>query len=132
MNVVTAAEPRRRFEMKTFLVTSENQVTALMPATDGSVQTAAAGETFGSSAELATLVAKWPASRVVAIWNGLPGVASVKKFTDRKTAIRRIWEKVQLLDASGAAETPAVTPNPRPAGKSPPRQAEGRYGPGKY
>ena len=33
--------------------------------------------------------------RLVAIWNRLPGVQPVTRFTDRKTAIRRIWRAVQ-------------------------------------
>ena len=38
----------------------------------------------------------------MAIWNNLPGVRQVNKFTDRKTAVRRIWTAVQGLKA----ETP--------------------------
>jgi hypothetical protein len=110
--------------MNTFIVTSENQVTAVTSAVDGIERqaTAAAGDEFTTQAELASLAARWPTSRLVAIWNSLPGVVSVKKFTDRKTAVRRIWDKVQLLDTSTAAEMPDVAPKPRPAAK--PRRGE--------
>jgi uncharacterized protein DUF3489 len=33
--------------------------------------------------------------RVVAIWNRLPGVQAVNRFTYRKTAIARIWRAIQ-------------------------------------
>jgi hypothetical protein len=48
----------------------------------------------------------WPLKRLVAIWNALPGVTPVEKFTNRHIALERIWRAV----ASGAqarAETQA-------------------------
>ena len=33
--------------------------------------------------------------RLVEIWNRLPGVGAVARFTDRKTAIARIWRALQ-------------------------------------
>jgi hypothetical protein len=35
--------------------------------------------------------------RLVAIWNKLPGVQPVRKFTDRNTALGRIWTALQAL-----------------------------------
>ena len=54
-------------------------------------------ERFTSEKELAKLAAKWPAGRLVELWNQLPGVRRVSKFTDRKTAVHRIWKTVQEL-----------------------------------
>jgi len=34
-------------------------------------------------------------SRLVAAWNGLPGVTPVSRFTDRSTAVTRIWKALQ-------------------------------------
>jgi hypothetical protein len=50
--------------------------------------------TFTSEQELRELD-EWPMKRLVEIWNRLPGVESVARFTDRKTAIRRIWRALQ-------------------------------------
>jgi hypothetical protein len=33
----------------------------------------------------------WPLKRLVAIWNDLPGVTPVQKFTSREIALQRIW-----------------------------------------
>jgi hypothetical protein len=33
----------------------------------------------------------WPLKRLVAIWNDLPGVLAVQKFTSREIALERIW-----------------------------------------
>ena len=50
---------------------------------------------FASEQELQELACEWPMKRLVEIWNRLPGVAPVTRFTDRKTAIGRIWREVQ-------------------------------------
>ena len=43
---------------------------------------------FASEQELQELASAW---RLIEIWNHLPGLEPVTRFTDRKTAIRRIW-----------------------------------------
>ena len=79
--------------MATFIIDAENNITAL-----GSQQADFEGEIFASKQELADLAAKWPANRLVEVWNGIPGLTSVKKFTDRKSAVSRIWKAIQNLD----------------------------------
>ena len=63
---------------------------------------------FSSEADLATLAERWPVTRLVNIWNALPGVPPVRKFTDRKTAIRRIWAALQVTTPAGPAGTPRI------------------------
>jgi len=46
---------------------------------------------FRSQQELEVLAAKWPTSKLLDIWNRIPGSVPVKKFTNRSIAIRRIW-----------------------------------------
>jgi hypothetical protein len=41
--------------------------------------------TFASEKELQELINEWPMKRLVEIWNRLPGVEPVARFTDRKT-----------------------------------------------
>jgi hypothetical protein len=53
------------------------------------------GPTFASENELQEIAAQWPMQRLVAIWNGLPGIQPVRRFEDRRTAIARIWRAVQ-------------------------------------
>jgi hypothetical protein len=50
---------------------------------------------FASEQELQELASQWPMKRLVEIWNRLPGVERVIRFTDRKTAIARIWRALQ-------------------------------------
>ena len=72
------------------------------PSRDGSVE-------FSSESELGKLAAKWPARRLVEIWNQLPNVNMVTRFTDRKTAVRRIWAKIQELEPQEKPSAPAPT-----------------------
>jgi Protein of unknown function (DUF3489) len=53
------------------------------------------GSSFASEPELQQMAGEWPMKRLVEIWNRLPGVEPVTRFTDRKTAIGRIWRAIQ-------------------------------------
>lgn len=68
----------------------------------------AGSETFASERELARLSIGWPISRFVEIWNRLPGVKPVRRFSDRKTAVRRIWKTVQNLKKVSSKQTLAA------------------------
>ena len=46
--------------------------------------TATPFDTFASQKELAELAAAWPAERLVAIWNSLPGVTPVKRVQEQQ------------------------------------------------
>ncbi|GIU75799.1 MAG: hypothetical protein KatS3mg004_2886 [Bryobacteraceae bacterium] len=71
---------------------------------------------FSSEKELSKLAANWPTERLVEIWNGFAGVPPfgdlkpVKKFTDRKTAVARIWRAVQALTPTAASQAATVVP----------------------
>src|SRR5260221_12100229 len=79
--------------MNTFTIDAHNAVARL----DRHKHPTQDAEKFSSENELAKLAAPWPASRLVEIWNGMPGVRRVAKFRDRKTAVQHIWTKAQEL-----------------------------------
>ena len=94
--------------MKPFAIDNDNNITAFTAAE----QIPEGQEHFTSVKELAALAASWPGDRLVTIWNSFAGVAGfgadlkpVKKFTNRATAIRRIFAAIQKLD--GVAPTAA-------------------------
>ena len=67
--------------LKTFTIENEtNNIT--VQATTQDAEAVANAERFRNEAGLNKLVADWPAARLVEIWNSLPGVSPVKKFTD--------------------------------------------------
>src|SRR5947209_7670967 len=112
------ASPQRRYRrsnMTTFTIDADNSITAFGTKQEAeSVQ----GESFSTQQELAELAGKWPANRLVEVWNGLPGLSPVKKFTDRKSALARIWKAIQSL--KGDSGTDAVSGAPKPPVKAAP------------
>jgi len=91
--------------MTIFTIDQDNNITAFASAkkADSNPET----ERFRSMKELAKVARKWPASRFIEIWNSLPGVSSVRKFTSRQVAIDRIWKAIQE-PCPGARRTGAV------------------------
>jgi hypothetical protein len=116
--------------MRLFAIDNDNTITAF-PAAE---QIPEGQEQFASEKELAKLAANWPTDRLVQIWNGFSGVAGfggalkpVKKFTDRKSAVARIWKAIQGLDGAApetaTAAQEAATPAPK-APKGAPKKAK--------
>jgi len=83
--------------MKTFTIDKDNNITAFDTAEEASAATAAPFDFFSSEKELAELIAGWPAERLVATWNTLPGVTPAKSFKGPKAGAHRIWERIQHL-----------------------------------
>ena len=90
--------------MRTFTIDNENSITAF-----GSQQEAAGaqGESFSSQQKLVALAANWPGNRLIEVWNGIPGLTPVKKFTNRKSAITRIWKAIQSLNGGAPKAAPS-------------------------
>jgi hypothetical protein len=116
--------------MRLFAIDNDNTITAF-PAAE---QIPEGQEQFANEKELAKLAANWPTDRLVQIWNGFAGVAGfagglkpVKKFTDRKSAVARIWKAIQGLDGAApetaTAAQEAATPAPK-APKGAPKKAK--------
>ena len=81
--------------MKTFVINATDHAKAY--ASTQAARRARDGPPFASEGAFGSLSADWPMLRLVAIWNKLPGAQTVRKFTDRKTALRRIWAALQAL-----------------------------------
>ncbi len=111
--------------MPTFVIDQENNILACT--SEQQVQEARGTttvEVFSSEKELTKLSASWPASRPLDVWNSFAGVAPfddlkpVKKFTDRKTAVTRIWRAIQRLAATVAPQDADVAPKARRSRKA--------------
>jgi hypothetical protein len=63
---------------------------------------------FATERDLSKLAAHWPARHLVDIWNHLPNVNAVTRFTDRRTAVRRIWAKIQEIEPREKPPAPAT------------------------
>ena len=71
------------------------QVSSKLPLTDGSLH-------FSTEREFGKLAAHWPGKRLVQVWNRLPNTKKVIRFSDRKTALRRVWMTLQELKPADA------------------------------
>ncbi|MFN3326124.1 MAG: DUF3489 domain-containing protein [Bryobacteraceae bacterium] len=105
--------------MTTFAIDNDNTITAYLagePIPEDQ-------ERFSTEKELAKIAAHWPAERLVEIWNGFAGVPPfgglkpVKKFTDRKTAVARIWRAIQALTPTPAPQAAKGAPKKTKATK---------------
>ena len=133
MNViVTARREKEETEMKTFTIDIDNNISAFATAEEAAAAITAPFEPFTSQNELTALAAKWPAERLVEIWNSLAGVKPVKSLKSLKIAAGRIWERIQGLGevpkpkaeakAKGGAAVAKGAPAKSKATKKPPRQ----------
>src|SRR5690242_14072475 len=61
----------------------------------GPAETDAGGGTFASEQQFTKVAREWPMKRLVEIGSRLPGIQAVARFTDRNTAIARIWRAIQ-------------------------------------
>src|ERR1700724_1969942 len=104
----------RRKTMATFTIDSENNITGYAP---GEAIPDNNTERFTTESELAHLAAQWPAARLIEVWNSIPGLAPVRKFTSRKTAVARIWKAAQSLVSGQNA--PDVRTKPAKSKKRP-------------
>src|SRR5437764_8044407 len=92
--------------MTIFTIDQDNNITAFASAKKADSNPES--ERFRSAKELDKLARKWPGSRVIEIWNSLPGVSPVRKFTSRQVAIDRIWKAIQNLAPEKGAQAPSV------------------------
>ena len=112
-----SADEKGENRMTTFTINEENEIVAFATAEEAATATATPFDSFTSQQEFGELAAAWPAERPVAIWNSLTGVTPVQKFKDSKTAVKRIWARIQRLGESVAPrpESPAKSPAQRKA-----------------
>jgi len=94
--------------MKTFTIDADNNISAF--ATPEEAAATNPSQSFASQKELEELAAVWPAERLVAIWNSLPGVKPVKGFKSGAAPASRIWERIQGLGAPAQPEAEPAKP----------------------
>ena len=111
--------------MTTFTIDTDNNITAFGTPEEAAATTTTPFDTFASEKELAELIAAWPAERLVAIWNSLPGVEPVKGLKSAKTAASRIWERIQGLGEAAQTEAEPAKSKANKKAKAGARSAKG-------
>jgi hypothetical protein len=126
--VVTAQSAAfKEKHMTIFTIDEQNNITAFAGPEEATAANTTPFDIFGSERELAELVAGWPATRLVTLWNSLPGVTRVKRFKSLKAAVARVWKRIQGLGEAPpkverkthvGAGSPQGAPAPRKAAHS--------------
>ncbi len=94
--------------MSTFTIDNESNVTVYAGTEEAAQAGGSTATSFDSLAALSKVSADWQMSRFVEIWNSIPGQSPVKKFTDPKSAVTRIWKAIQPLAGSAQPSEPAT------------------------
>jgi hypothetical protein len=103
----------------TFRIDTDNNITAF----DAAARVPEGQDGFTTEKEFAKLSADWPINRFAEVWNAFAGappfgdLKPVKKFTDRKTAVTRIWKAIQALTPAPAPQAAPVAPKKAKATK---------------
>ena len=93
-----------------YTIDQENNISAFAAAKD--IENPETVQQFKSAKGLNKLAVDWPTERLIAIWNGLPGMPPLNKFRSRETGMSRIWAAIQGLSAQAAR-------TPKPSQKAP-------------
>jgi hypothetical protein len=121
MNVITLDElqPIQKHSVRTtmhrYVIDLENNITIYETGCD--VPLAEGAEEFKSREELGHLADGWPAARLVEIWNSLPGVVPVSRFTNRAVAVGRVWKVLQCLNPTEAPDSAQLGPSEAAPGR---------------
>jgi hypothetical protein len=99
----------------TFTIDRNNHITALTSTPQAQVNPEAAR--FRGARDLGRLAKHWSGPRLVEIWNALPGQKPIKKFTNRKVAVSRIWAAAQSLPPHCGTAALRLVPQQAKSGK---------------
>jgi hypothetical protein len=95
---------------KVFLLDGTGAVSAFAAEGDARHVMADGDALFRSIDELKRLTSDWSGARLIAMWNAIPGIVPVRKFTDRSTALKRIWQAIQKLEPIQPPQDRATLP----------------------
>jgi hypothetical protein len=122
---------KEKTPMPTFTIDVENNVTAFTTLEEAA-QADANLPRFSSQTELTQLTADWPPSRLIDLWNSIPGNSKVAKLGPPAKAAARIWKALLPLAADSSAPKPAKAnkapqlPKRAKAEKSASKKAKGK------
>jgi Protein of unknown function (DUF3489) len=109
MNVLIAAlAPIGELKVTTYTIDNENHFAVFAAAKRAKNKPET--ERFCNIEELTRMAETWPGARLIEVWNSLPGVVPVKKFSSRKKAVDRIWAMIEKLDTNASVQVPGVGP----------------------
>jgi hypothetical protein len=125
IDVMTAQSAEQRRLKMIFTIDIENNISVFATQEEAAASITTAFEFFTSEKELARLATMWPAERLVAIWNSLPGMKPVKGFKTSKVAASKIWTSVQGLAKAAEPDVEPAQPKADKKAKAGAKAAKG-------
>jgi len=99
--------------MTTFTINEKNEIVAFATPEQAAAHSATPFDTFSNADELVQLATAWPAERLLAVWNSVPGLTPATGIKDAGKAAKLIFKR---LEKNGTA--PAREKHPKAAGKA--------------
>jgi hypothetical protein len=112
-------------KMTIFTIDNDNSITAFATAEAANAASTTPFDLFTNQQKLAELLGGWPAERLVATYNSLPGVKPLKALKDAKSAASKIWERVEKLGQMVGSEPEPAKPEAAPAKVKADKKAKG-------
>jgi hypothetical protein len=81
--------------MTTFTINETNEIVAFTTAEDAAANSATPFDTFSNADELAQLATGWPAERLLAVWNSVPGLTPATEIKDAGKAAKLIFKRLE-------------------------------------
>jgi len=112
----------------TFTLDTENSISVFATPEEAAANSATPFDTFSNAGELAQLATAWPAERLLAIWNQVPGLTPATEIKDAAKAAKLIFKR---LEKNGAAPAREKKPKAEGKAKGRARAAKGKPAKGK-
>lgn len=109
----------------TFTIDTENSISVFATPEEAAANSATPFDTFSNAGELAELAKAWPAERLVAIWNQVPGLTPATEIKDSAKAAKLIFKR---LEKNGAAPAREKKPKAEQKAKGRAQSAKGKPG----
>ncbi len=99
--------------MTAFTINEKNEILAFSTPEEAIAHSATPFDTFSNADELAQLATAWPAERLLALWNSVPGLTTATEIKDAGKAAKLIFKRLEKQGSAAARQQ-----KPKAAGKA--------------
>jgi hypothetical protein len=90
--------------MTTFTINETNEIVAFATPEEAAANSATPFDSFSNADELAQLATGWPAERLLAVWNSVPGLTPAAEIKDAAKAAKLIFKRLEKNGSKPARE----------------------------
>jgi len=92
--------------MTTYTINAKNAIVAFATPEEAAASRATPFDSFRNAEELAQLATAWPPERLLAVWNGVDGLAPAKEIKDAAKAAKLIFKRLEKQGAPAREQQP--------------------------